>query len=107
MESWLEQAERLIEFGAWRPDARAGRTRSLLKKYGVEDGIARLAISLAVAGRCQICGEGNDGPLCIDHDHETGFFRGLLCHRCNRVLGQVEDNAGLLTRAAAYLGREA
>ena len=33
-------------------------------------------------GRCQYCENGN-GPLCLDHDHETGVFRGWLCHPCN------------------------
>jgi hypothetical protein len=32
-------------------------------------------------GRCEACGEKK--VLCLDHDHETGEFRGWLCHRCN------------------------
>ncbi len=33
-------------------------------------------------GRCAICGE-RDGRLVTDHDHETGWIRGFLCHTCN------------------------
>ena len=33
-------------------------------------------------GRCEYCGN-DQGPLCLDHDHETGKFRGWLCHPCN------------------------
>jgi hypothetical protein len=33
-------------------------------------------------GRCEYC-TSDLGPLCLDHDHETGRFRGWLCHRCN------------------------
>ncbi len=33
-------------------------------------------------GRCEYCGS-DLGPLCLDHDHETGLFRGWLCHKCN------------------------
>ena len=60
---------------------------------------------------CEACGvqttvaeglvEGND--LTYDHDHATGLFRGFLCRVCNRVLGQVEDDAPRLRKMAEYL----
>ena len=39
----------------------------------------------------------------VDHCHETGKIRGLLCDRCNLLLGQAEDNPTLLLRAIQYL----
>jgi hypothetical protein len=58
-------------------------------------------------GKCAICG----GPptlgrrLDIDHDHETGRIRGLLCHHCNTMLGQAHDSADVLQKAIRYLKR--
>jgi len=44
----------------------------------------------------------------IDHDHQTGHVRGLLCQRCNQALGLMRDKASLLIGAAMYLrGQEA
>ena len=43
--------------------------------------------------------------LCIDHDHETGFVRALLCHDCNSGLGKFKDCPELLLEAADYLMR--
>lgn len=58
------------------------------------------------AGGCAICGviklEDNKA-LAIDHDHQTGKVRGLLCRKCNIGLGQLQDSKELLTRAIAYL----
>ncbi len=62
------------------------------------------------SGVCAICGKeetakdkhGNPKRLSVDHDHETGKIRGLLCHRCNvgvGMLGTVE----LLNRAKDYI----
>lgn len=41
--------------------------------------------------------------LSIDHDHETGKFRGLICDKCNRLLAAARDNPTILRAAARYL----
>ena len=46
-------------------------------------------------GRCRLCGEERpdhgSGGLLVDHDHETGRVRGLLCVRCNTRMAGVDD----------------
>ena len=54
-------------------------------------------------GRCAICRNITKYRLCVDHDHETGLVRGLLCKPCNSSLGGFKDNADLLQKALAYL----
>lgn len=39
----------------------------------------------------------------IDHNHETGEFRGILCLNCNSMLGMAKDSANLLGKAINYL----
>jgi hypothetical protein len=41
--------------------------------------------------------------LAVDHCHETGKVRKLLCHNCNRALGLFKDKPDLLRKAADYL----
>lgn len=55
---------------------------------------------------CAICGrtpEENARRLCVDHDHETGQLRGLLCAQCNSALGMIGDDIELARRLVAYL----
>jgi len=57
---------------------------------------------------CAICGslasqDKQRSRLHIDHNHQTGAFRGLLCTNCNLAIGQFQDNPELLLRAAHYL----
>lgn len=52
------------------------------------------------AGLCKICGRAESASgrrLAVDHDHETGAIRGLLCTKCNTTVGWVELHPGLLT----------
>lgn len=58
-------------------------------------------------GRCAICDSDDPGPkkmfFPVDHDHETGRVRGLLCWTCNVGLGCFKDNPVLLRLAADYI----
>jgi hypothetical protein len=61
----------------------------------------------AQGGRCGVCGRGpgHDGraKLMVDHDHETGQVRALLCSHCNTALGMAEDDPDRLIALAAYI----
>lgn len=56
---------------------------------------------------CMICAKISDNKrnLCIDHSHETGKIRGILCHACNVGLGNFKDNINNLEKAIDYLKR--
>ena len=60
-------------------------------------------------GQCCICkvellprGRHNDS-VAVDHNHENGSVRGLLCQACNRAIGLFKDNPKILQSAAEYL----
>lgn len=55
--------------------------------------------------RCGICGRRpeREASIHVDHDHETGAIRGLLCITCNQGLGLFGERPELLLRAAVYL----
>jgi Recombination endonuclease VII len=57
---------------------------------------------------CWICGgiPSRTPYLHIDHNHETGVVRGLLCEGCNLGLGKFRDDVELLKRAVEYLSRD-
>ena len=53
-------------------------------------------------GKCAICHK-FCAILCVDHNHETGEIRGLLCRECNVALGFFEENILVLENAINYL----
>jgi recombination endonuclease VII len=55
-------------------------------------------------GGCGICGTSAD--LVVDHDHDTGRTRGLLCRPHNAAIGQLGDDPALLLKAAAWIRGE-
>lgn len=75
-------------------------------------GISEKAFNAQLAhqkNRCPICqrvfkSKGRNGPH-VDHDHDVGRLRGLLCFGCNVLLGHAQDDPELLKRAAKYLER--
>lgn len=63
-------------------------------------------VILVAQGRCcAICGvrPEREASLHVDHCHETGRIRGIVCLNCNQGIGKFNDDPELLERAAAYL----
>lgn len=54
---------------------------------------------------CELCGNG--GKICFDHNHETGKFRGWICHRCNVILGLAKEEVIILEKLIEYLKLDA
>lgn len=88
------------------------RVARLRRRYGIE--VADYdRLREEQKGCCAICGRSDpigrvsewtqDYWLAVDHDHETGEVRGLLCTTCNSGLGQFYDDPELLRKAIAYL----
>lgn len=91
---------------------RASSTKSHLKR---EYSITLEEYDVLFEGQnrcCAICGKperamyrGSPRHLAVDHDHITGQIRGLLCFRCNILLGHVGEDVDLLLKHITYLRR--
>ena len=83
--------------------ATEGHWRSRGIEFTIEDYNARLE---SQDYRCGICHKHQDEfkrGLFVDHDHVTGVVRGLLCVRCNSLLGLSLDSISVLKNAIKYL----
>lgn len=80
------------------------RKSDLLRKFNITDTEYDQLLENQ-DGKCAICGNTNrsGNRLAVDHNHDTGEVRELLCHRCNTGIGLFEDNSDLLERARNYL----
>lgn len=82
----------------------------LKKTYGLEPG-AYDRILAAQDGKCGICGTDDPGSrtrrrtrrFAVDHCHDTGAVRGLLCSNCNRGIGYLKHSKDALLAAVKYL----
>lgn len=80
------------------------------KRYGKSGSDYYARLFHEQGGVCAICkkpewkeANGRTTNLCIDHNHETGKLRGLLCRSCNSAIGFLKDDLTLVRRAALYL----
>ena len=85
------------------------RKKSNLVRYGITHDQFEKAF-IEQDGCCHLCGKEGDesskvNKLCVDHDHNTGEFRGLLCRGCNMAMAFVDDSEWL-SRAFRYQNKE-
>ncbi|MYQ48144.1 recombination endonuclease VII [Streptomyces sp. SID4985] len=80
--------------------AARGRQDHLKRNYGLSES-ERDALIAAQGGVCCICLSAP--PAHVDHCHETGRVRGVLCFSCNAALGQFKDRPDAIRRAAEYV----
>lgn len=77
---------------------RLARLDKLHRKHGLT---AAEALAYVAGKSCAICDKTE--TLVVDHDHDTGAIRGVLCRRCNLGLGHFNDDLAMIDRARAYL----
>jgi len=93
------------EYRRERYDRDAHRGYRLKGKYGLTPDEYDELLA-AQGGVCAICAGPPDGRwprYAVDHDHETGEVRGLLCTRCNRAIGLLRDSTDLVLAVLEYL----
>lgn len=92
-----EQIERKRDYMRWL---------HISRNYGIsrDEYVSLLA---AQGGACAICRSPDfrGRTPCVDHDHETGAVRGILCDRCNTGLGYFDDVEAGIAQALDYLRR--
>lgn len=92
-----------------RPNPARDRDMALQRKFGITQEQYEAMLE-AQGGVCKICLQeerkarhGVIMALAVDHDHETGKIRGLLCNNCNLGIGKFSDNVVYLFSAIDYL----
>jgi hypothetical protein len=97
----------------WKTAKQSGpevrRRYQLQRKYGVNEQ-SYFSLWNQQNGVCAICGneetaryKGTLKMLAVDHDHETGVIRGLLCQECNTGIGKFRHDQDLLVKASEYV----
>jgi Autographiviridae endonuclease VII len=89
------------------PDSRKRSVRKNVIKnsYGLSEFEYHKLIELH-QNACTICRKPEiivGKSLAVDHNHETGEVRGLLCHKCNVALGMLNENEDLIWNMMEYL----
>jgi hypothetical protein len=89
-----------------KPDPDMQREQRMKREYGITIQDYEAMVK-AQNNECAICFASGDQErnrrLVIDHCHASGKVRGLLCNKCNLLLGHAQDTIGRLERAILYL----
>jgi hypothetical protein len=94
------------DFGICARTSRGVFRRKTCRFCAAADAMQRRRLAEIVGPRahaCEICRR--EGPTELDHDHNTGAFRGWLCTLCNTGLGRLGDDVAGVRRAIAYMER--
>ena len=112
LQSWCkvchnEARKQLRQTEAGQAATRKANRKSDWKRQGIQLTHEEYDLLLQAQGhRCACCGIHQSElkkVLHVDHDHETGKVRGLLCSNCNTGIGKLGDNAKGIRKALAYV----
>lgn len=101
-----QEAHRQRSKAAYHRDPLRARENKLRNAFGLSLADYDQMLT-AQDGVCAICHKAckSGRELAVDHDHETGEVRALLCMNCNRAIGWLQDDPDLLMKATDYLLR--
>lgn len=67
-------------------------------------GISAQVVAELLKRPCEVCGATEQGKrVHVDHDHQSGVVRGVLCHHCNLALGLSRERPEVLRKLADYI----
>jgi hypothetical protein len=105
----MRDAKRAAQIAArWRANhpeqaAEVDQAAKRKRKYGLtREGYAWMLEQQG--GACALC---DAAPTCVDHDHEDGHTRALVCKGCNTKIGMLEANRIIAKRALNYVSAHA
>lgn len=90
-------------------DSDSIRKYQLLANYRIKYGLSQQDYEQLLdnqEGKCAICRDSlvpYSRFACVDHNHATGFVRGILCPRCNAGIGLLREDRDVMLRAIEYL----
>lgn len=92
----------------WREEVRRRKAENHEKRVQATYGLGKgeyAQLYTFQGGLCALCrrATGASRRLSVDHDHQSGDVRGLLCRPCNTLLGHARDKIEFFERCKAYL----
>jgi hypothetical protein len=103
--------KRLADARAWKdrnPDkVKANKRTQTLRRYGLDEAGFQALLD-SQDGKCAICrsSDPNGRNWSVDHNHDSGEVRAILCGSCNVLIGMAHEDSGVLRAAIHYLDKE-
>jgi hypothetical protein len=94
-----EARERCLKHRREHPELR--RQQDVKRRYGITKEEYELNYK-EKKGICPIC-KNYTTNLHIDHNHETGKIRKMICFNCNKIIGNAKDDVNILAEIIKYL----
>ena len=96
--------KRCLAWGKKYPEKRLKKTKNYHAIHVYKISYEEYEKRMATSDCCEVCG--NKEKLGYDHDHTTMKFRGVLCNKCNRSIGQLGDTLESIQKVVDYLKKE-